>query len=58
MLQALYPDWFARVIEPREREAEGLGLPCKWGQRRPGRDTTHPLCNCASQLEIDLEVAA
>ena len=58
MLRALYPEWFARVIEPREREAEALGLPCKWGERRPGRDRTHRMCHCASQLELDLERAA
>ena len=54
MLQALYPDWFARVIEPRESEAADLGLPCRWGARRPGRDRANRLCQCAAQLELEI----
>ncbi len=57
MLQALYPDWFARVIAPREDEAKALGLPCVWGERPPGRprrDKRRPLCACEAQLEMEL----
>jgi 3'-phosphoadenosine 5'-phosphosulfate sulfotransferase (PAPS reductase)/FAD synthetase len=56
MLQSLYPGWFARVIAPREAEAASLGLHCKWGERRPGRDRKQRLCHC-DQLTLDAAVS-
>ena len=54
MLQALYPEWFESTIAPLEDEAEALGLPCRWGQRRVGRDQPHRMCHCDSQLTLEL----
>ncbi len=35
MLRSLFPEWFEATIEPIEREAQALGLPCAvWGSGR------------------------